>query len=164
MKPSLAPNLVLNLSSPCAFFFGSLNAPSINHWCCYAAINVFEPLRAFNPQSQNFTPLFNKISWLCRYKSGEDARSNDGCNSGLTGHDFTENSSVYRQAIWVPWADVQIAADYIIWQEQLCFKSIRLIDGRDISIKVIGRLLSVCFQSFFHLVNCVSFNSVRPLC
>jgi hypothetical protein len=54
----------------------------------------------------NFIPLFNRISRLCGCVSypylikfqefannspGGDEASNEGCNSGSTGHDFTDN-------------------------------------------------------------------------
>jgi hypothetical protein len=42
-------------------------------------------------------PLFNKISWLCGQQTGGVEASNEGCNSGPTGHDFTDNSIIYPQ-------------------------------------------------------------------
>jgi hypothetical protein len=54
---------------------------------CNVAINVLER-RAFSPASQHFILLFNKI---CRQQPGGDEASNEGCNSGPTGHDFTDN-------------------------------------------------------------------------
>jgi hypothetical protein len=87
------------LSSPCPFF--PPWTPSSNHWCiCTVAINVLEP-PAFNPESQYFKPLFNKISWLCGQQPGGDEASNEGCNSGPTGHDFRDNSIV-SLAPWFP--------------------------------------------------------------
>jgi hypothetical protein len=50
--------------------------------------------RAFNPDSQYFIPLFNKISLLCGQQPGGDEASNEGWNSGARGHDFTGNSTV----------------------------------------------------------------------
>jgi len=61
---------------------------------CTVAINVLEP-GAFNPEFQYFIPLFNKISRLCRQQPGGDEASNEGCNSGPAGHDFTDNSITY---------------------------------------------------------------------
>jgi hypothetical protein len=49
---------------------------------------------AFNPESQNFIPLFNRISLLCGQQPGGDEASNEGCNSGPRGHDFTGNSTI----------------------------------------------------------------------
>jgi len=39
-------------------------------------------------------PYFNKISWLC---GQQQPGSNEGCNSGPTGHDFTHNSTIYNK-------------------------------------------------------------------
>ncbi len=77
------------------------------------AINVLEPL-AFNSESQYFIPLFNKISWLCRQQPGGDEASNERCNSGPTGHDFTDDFIM----LW----NVPCAGNYarIVW-----FKLIR---------------------------------------
>jgi len=60
---------------------------------CTTAINPLGP-RAFNPESQCFMPLFNKISLLCGQQPGGDEASNEGCNSGPRGHDFTDNSTL----------------------------------------------------------------------
>jgi hypothetical protein len=65
---------------------------------CPVIINVLEP-SPFNPGSQHFIPLFNKISWLCRQQPGGDEASNEGCNSGPTGRDFTDNSNVHQE-VW----------------------------------------------------------------
>jgi hypothetical protein len=51
---------------------------------CTGTINVLEP-GAFNPESQYFIPLFNKISLLCGQQPGGDKAPNEGCNSGPTG-------------------------------------------------------------------------------
>jgi len=59
---------------------------------CTVVINVLEP-GAFNPKSQYFIPWFNKISWLCGQRPGLEEVSNEGCNSGRTGYDFTDNSN-----------------------------------------------------------------------
>jgi hypothetical protein len=62
---------------------------------CTVIINDLEP-GAFNPESQYFIHLFNKISWLWGQQPGEgDEASNEGCNSDPTGHDFTDNSIIY---------------------------------------------------------------------
>jgi hypothetical protein len=58
---------------------------------CTLVLNVLE-LDAFSPESQYFIPLFNKISLLCGQQPGGDEASNEGCNSGATVHDFTNNS------------------------------------------------------------------------
>jgi len=55
---------------------------------------VLEP-GALNAESQYFIPLFNKFSWLCGQQPGEDEASNEGCNSGPTGHDFADNSNTW---------------------------------------------------------------------
>ncbi len=83
-------------------------------------------------------PLFNKISWLCRYhQPGEDdeASSNDGCNSGATGHDFTtDHSSVCTgNLIALVQIDVHFAADWHHLTRAALFQS--MLDGRDISIQ-----------------------------
>jgi hypothetical protein len=57
---------------------------------CTVLIDVLEP-GAFTPESHYFIPLFNKISWLCRQQPGGDEASNEGSNSGPTGHDFPDN-------------------------------------------------------------------------
>jgi hypothetical protein len=46
-------------------------------------------------QSQYFILLFNKISWLCRPQPRGDEASNEGCDSGLTGHDFLDSFNIY---------------------------------------------------------------------
>jgi len=63
MKLSLAANLVLNWVCPVLYFFERFQP--IAAAMCTVTINVLEP-GAFNPESQYFIPLFNKISWLCR--------------------------------------------------------------------------------------------------
>jgi len=75
---------------PCPFFFSTLSTAAA---MCTVAINVLEP-RAFNPESQYFIPLFNKISWLCGQQPGVDEASNEEWNSGPTGHDFMNNSNI----------------------------------------------------------------------
>jgi len=57
---------------------------------CAVAIHVLEP-SAFNPESQHFIPLFNKISLLCGQQSGGDEASNGGggatqAQQGMTFH------------------------------------------------------------------------------
>jgi len=90
MKLSLSANL------PCpVFFFGfperlqRMTAVAM----CTVSITVLEP-RAFNAEFQYFIPWFNKISSLCRQQPRGDEASNDGCNSGPTGPDFTDYSIV----------------------------------------------------------------------
>jgi len=39
---------------------------------------MFSRPRAFNPESQHFMPLFNKISLLCGQQRGGDEASNEG--------------------------------------------------------------------------------------
>jgi hypothetical protein len=81
MKLSLAANLD-------DFFLNALHQSLV--LLCTVAINVLEP-RAFKTESQYFIPLFNKISWLWTRQPGGDEASNEGCNSGSTGHDFMDN-------------------------------------------------------------------------
>ncbi len=61
---------------------------------CTVIINDLEP-GAFNPESQYFIHLFNKISGLCGQQPGVGEASNEGCNLDPTGHDFTDNSIIY---------------------------------------------------------------------
>jgi hypothetical protein len=82
MKLSLAANVVLNWVCP-VLSFPECFQPSTAPAMYIVAINVFAP-RAFNPESQYFIPLFNKISWLCGQQPGGDEASNEGCNSGQT--------------------------------------------------------------------------------
>jgi hypothetical protein len=65
---------------------------------CTVVINVLEP-GAFNPESQYFIALFNKIWCLCGQQPGGDEAPNEGCNSGPTGHDFTDNSIIMYHLI-----------------------------------------------------------------
>jgi hypothetical protein len=65
---------------------------------CIVVINVLEP-GAFNTEFQYFIPLFNKISLLCREQPGGYEGSNEGCNSGPTGHDFTDISIKYTASV-----------------------------------------------------------------
>jgi len=58
---------------------------------CTLIINVLEP-GAFNPE----IPLFNKISCLWGQQPGGDEASNEACNSGPIGHDFTDNSIFFE--------------------------------------------------------------------
>jgi len=60
---------------------------------CTVAINVLEP-GAFNAISV-FHTLIYKISLLCRPQPRGDEASNGGCNSGSTGHDFSDNFNIY---------------------------------------------------------------------
>jgi hypothetical protein len=90
---------------PCPFFFWTL---STNH-CCYVYYNYKCPrASAINPESQYFRSLCNKISWFCAQQPGGDEASNEGCNSGPTGHDFTDNSIILKILslmldFWVDW-------------------------------------------------------------
>jgi hypothetical protein len=93
MELSLAANLVLNWVCPVIYFPERLQ--TITAAMCHVFINVLEP-SPFDPESQYFIPLFNKISWLCRQQPGRDEASNEGCNSGPAGHDFTDNSNVHQ--------------------------------------------------------------------
>ncbi len=79
------------LSLPCPFFPERLRP--ITAVMCTVAINVLEPC-AFNPESQYFIPLFDKLSWLCGQQPGGDEASNEGYNSGPVGHDFRDNFNV----------------------------------------------------------------------
>jgi len=80
MKLSLAANLVVNWVFP-VLAFPECIQPITAAALCTVAINVLVA-RAFNPKSQYFIPLFNKISWLCRQQPGGDEASKEGCNSG----------------------------------------------------------------------------------
>jgi hypothetical protein len=51
---------------------------------CIVALNVLVP-HAFNPESQYFIPLFNKISLLCRQQPGGDEASNVGATQAQEG-------------------------------------------------------------------------------
>jgi len=82
------------LSLPCPFVPERLH-PITAAAMCPIAINVLEPC-AFHPESQCFIPLINKISWLCGQQPGGDEASNEGCNSGPTGHDFLDNSTKWK--------------------------------------------------------------------
>jgi hypothetical protein len=68
MKLGLAANLVLNWVCP-VLSFPERFQPIAVVTMCTVATNVLEP-GAFNPESQYFIPLFNKISWLCRQQPG----------------------------------------------------------------------------------------------
>jgi hypothetical protein len=61
---------------------------------CTVAINDLA-LRAFNPGSPYFIPLFNKLSGLCKQQPRGDEASNEG--SSRIRHDFTDNSNVYEK-------------------------------------------------------------------
>ncbi len=56
---------------------------------CTVAMNVLEPC-AFNAEFQYFIPLFNKNFMTLRRGMKHQMR---GCNSGPTGHDFTDDNS-----------------------------------------------------------------------
>jgi hypothetical protein len=51
---------------------------------CTVASNVLAP-HAFNPESQYFIPLFNKILLLCGQQSGGDEASNVGATQAQEG-------------------------------------------------------------------------------
>jgi hypothetical protein len=57
-------NFGAQLSLPCLSFTEPIQPIPAAAAMCAVAINVLKP-RAFNPESQYFIPLFNKISWLC---------------------------------------------------------------------------------------------------
>ncbi len=60
---NLAANLLLNWICPFLVFLERLQLITAAAFCIIA-INALAP-RAFNPESQYFIPLFNKISWRC---------------------------------------------------------------------------------------------------
>jgi len=99
MKLSLAANLVVNWVCR-VLSFPECIQPITAAALCTVAINVLVP-RAFNPESQYFIPWFNKVSWLCRQRPRGDEESNEGCNSGPTGHHLTDNSIF--QHVTGPW-------------------------------------------------------------
>jgi hypothetical protein len=89
VKLSLAANLMLNwvcavLSFPQRF------QPSTAPAMFIVPINVFAP-RAFNPEFQYFIPLFHDFVDNSLEGMKHQMR---GCNSGPTGHDFTDNSNM----------------------------------------------------------------------
>jgi hypothetical protein len=94
MKLSLEANSVLNWVCPVLLFPERLQ-PIAAADMCTVAINILEPC-TFHPESQCFIPLINKISWLCGQQPGGDEASNEGCNSGPTGHDFPDNSTKWK--------------------------------------------------------------------
>jgi hypothetical protein len=158
-EPQFSPKFGAKLSSSCTFFPPErLQSITDAAMCTTVAINDFEP-RAFNPESQNFIPLFNKISLLCGYRPGEDETSNDeGGTQGMTLH-ITRVCTGNLTAL----GRCSNCGRLHHLTRAALFQS--MLDGREISppSRWFGRLLSVCFQSFFHHVNCVSFNLVRPL-
>jgi hypothetical protein len=89
MKFNLVTILVLNWVCPILSFPKCLQPITISNTRTLA-INVFK-LGPFNPKSQYFTPLFNKISWFCRQHLKKDEASNEGCNSHPIRHDFIDN-------------------------------------------------------------------------
>jgi len=53
---------------------------------------------ALNAEFQYFIPLVNKISCLCRQtnsQEGDEEASNEGCNLGPRGNDFTDITLLY---------------------------------------------------------------------
>jgi hypothetical protein len=79
-------------------FLSAFNQPITAAAMCTVAINVLEP-GAFNPKSQYFIALFNKISWLYEQQPRMNVTSIEGCNSDLIGRDFMDNSSVSTSQI-----------------------------------------------------------------
>jgi len=51
---------------------------------------MFSRPRAFNPESQHFMPLFNKISLLCGQQRGGDEASNEGVLHRANGRLFSQ--------------------------------------------------------------------------
>jgi hypothetical protein len=49
---------------------------------------------AFNAEFQYFIPLFNFMTQRGQQPGGDEA-SNERCNSGPRGHDFTDNSNTW---------------------------------------------------------------------
>jgi hypothetical protein len=68
---------VLNWVRHVLFFLNAFNQSLL--LLCTVAINVFEP-PPFDPESQYFIPLSDKISWLCGQQPQGDDISNEGCN------------------------------------------------------------------------------------
>jgi hypothetical protein len=133
---------------------------------CTIAINVFSSLVHLILSLRISCPYLIKISLLCGYQPGEDKTSNE-----MRGLQLRRNRAwLYYgwlecvQAIWLPWGRCSNCGRLLHHLTRAAlFQS--MLDGRDISpSRWFGRLLSVCFQSFFNHVNCVSFNLVRPLC
>ncbi len=91
MKLSLAANLVLNWVCPVLSFPERLQPITAATMC-----TVTITLHAFNPESQYFILLFNKISWLCRKQPGGNEAPSEGSNSGPRGHDFLDNSDITK--------------------------------------------------------------------
>ncbi len=83
------------LSLPYHFFSWKLptNRCYYVYCMCTVAINVLEP-GAFNAISV-FHTLIYKISLLSRPQPRGDEASKGGCNSGSTGHDFSDNFNIY---------------------------------------------------------------------
>jgi hypothetical protein len=96
MKFNLTTNLVLKWICPILVFPECLQLIIVTT-LCVVAINVFAP-HAFNPKSQYFLPLFNKISWLWR-QLGKDETSNEGCKSSPTLHDFWNDPNVWNALV-----------------------------------------------------------------
>jgi hypothetical protein len=88
-----------------------------------------------------------------------------GATQAPTGHDFyTDNSSsVYRQFDCLE--QMLILRQITSSDKSSSSVSQSMLDGRDISIKVIDWQTPQClFSKFLNHVNCVSFILVRPLC
>ncbi len=88
MKLSLAGNLI-NWVCPLLVFPECLQLITAAALCTVAI--KCSGASAFNPESQYFISWYTKISWLCWQQPGADKASNEGCNCGPTGHDFTDN-------------------------------------------------------------------------
>jgi hypothetical protein len=78
-------SLVLNWVCPVLSFPERFQPITIAAMCT-VTINVLEP-GAFNPESQYFIPLFNKISWFCAQQWLKEGMKHQmkGCNSGPMG-------------------------------------------------------------------------------
>ncbi len=72
------------------------------HWTLpFSFVVMISTLIFVSPETQYFITLFNKISWLCGQQPGGDEASNEGCNSGPTGHDFRYNSNIHVHHNWL---------------------------------------------------------------
>jgi len=89
-ETQFSPKFGAKLNSPSPFFAKRLQPITA---VFTVTKNVLER-RAFNPESQHFIPLFNKISLLCGQHPEKDEASNDGCNSSSTKRDFTDHSNI----------------------------------------------------------------------
>jgi hypothetical protein len=77
LKLRLGPHLLLIWVRPVGFFFPERLQPITAAAMCTISINALQPF-AFNPESEHFIPLFNKISWLWGQQSRGDEASKWG--------------------------------------------------------------------------------------